>query len=101
MAFAAAEAWPGCLVKVAHGENGADNALLRECDPDHVAARYSRVVVASGDHAFAGLTATLRARGVVVSVVSRLDSLAGDLRQVACVCHHLPEPARVAATQVA
>jgi hypothetical protein len=102
MAFAAADAWPGCLVKVAHGEDGADNALLGTCDPDHVVARYSRVVVASGDHAFTGLTSELRRRGVVVTVISRASALARDLRRVACVCHHLPEiagvtPARAAA----
>jgi len=57
-----------------------------------VRGRYDHVVIGSGDHAFVPLAAALRVRGVVVLVVSRADSLHGDLRRTACVCHRLPEP---------
>jgi len=93
MVCAARAAWPGASVKVGHGRDGADDVLIAECDPDRLAARYDRVVIGSGDHAFIPLTNALRARGVVVVVVSRDRALCTELGRRACVCHRLPENA--------
>src|SRR4051794_18938006 len=50
MTFAARDGWHdiaycGCILKVGHGQDGADDALLHTCDPHVVAERYGRVVV--------------------------------------------------------
>src|SRR5689334_3314319 len=42
-----------CNVHAARGENGADLALLAQVEPSRVAARYDRLVIGSGDGAFA------------------------------------------------
>jgi hypothetical protein len=82
LAMAAGLAWPGAQLKLGHGIDGADNALLGALDPDYVAKHYDRVVLASGDHAFAGLVSALRARCVAVLVVTRdRESLSIDLRR--------------------
>ncbi len=84
LAVAAGLAWPGAQLRLGRGLDGADNALLDALDVDYVAAHYDRVVVASGDHAFIGLVAALRARRVAVVVLTRDDtSLSGDLRRLA------------------
>lgn len=83
MAFEASVAWPGALLRVGRGVDGADNALLAEADPSFLAAHYDRVVIGSGDHAFVPLVSRLRALGVAVCVVTRDDtSLSGDLRRL-------------------
>jgi hypothetical protein len=52
------------------GKDGADLALLEViADVSWVAARYDRVVVASGDHAFAPAVAELKGAGVEVIVI--------------------------------
>lgn len=52
------------------GCDGADRALLDAiADAEWVAKRYSRVVIASGDHAFAFAVAALQALGVEVIVL--------------------------------
>jgi hypothetical protein len=82
LAVAAGRAWPGGRLVVGRGVDGADRALLRAADPTFLAARFDRIVVASGDHAFAGLVGELRARGVAVVVVSRPGALSADLRRL-------------------
>jgi hypothetical protein len=83
LAVAAGMAWPGAQLRIGHGIDGADRALLEALDPEFVAAHYDRVIVASGDHAFAGIVARLRALGVAVVVVVRdALSLSGDLRRL-------------------
>ena len=84
LAIAAGLAWPGAQLRLGHGLDGADRALLDALDPGFVAAHYDRVVVASGDHAFAPLVGALRARGVAVVVVTRdRRSASIDLRRLA------------------
>lgn len=94
LAVAAGRSWPGARLVVGRGVDGADRALLRAADPAFLAARFDRVVVASGDHAFAGLVSELRARGVAVVVVSRPGSLSADLRRLT-LCRPLGSPAAV------
>lgn len=51
---------------VGYGLDGADNALIDAMDTDHIAARYGRVVIASGDHIFAPSARSLRLKGMQV-----------------------------------
>lgn len=83
-ALAAKRAWPSAQLVVGRGVDGADVALLHAADPIFVADHYDRVVVASGDHAFAGLVVDLRSRGTAVLVVIR-DAVSGSrtLRRLA------------------
>ena len=52
---------------------------------------YDRVVIGSGDHAFAARAHELRAAGVVVVVVAGTAHLSGDLRRAAALTLALPE----------
>lgn len=72
--------WPDVRVVTGAGPDGADLALLDVvADAPWIAARYDRIVVASGDHIFVPAVATLRLLGPVVGVVSRAGSLSRDL----------------------
>jgi hypothetical protein len=71
LAPAAKAAWPSARLVVGKGIDGADRALLAADDPRFLADRFDRVVVGSGDHAFAELVIDLRARGTAVCVVTR------------------------------
>lgn len=83
LAFAAKAAWPGTLLRIGKGVDGADRALLSTLYPEFIASHYHRLVVGSGDHAFAPLVADLRARRVAVLVVVRdRSALSADLRRL-------------------
>ncbi len=76
--------WPDVRVVTGAGPHGADLALLDVvADTRWIAARYDRIVVASGDHIFVPAVEALRRRGAVVGVVSRAGSLSRDLRRSA------------------
>jgi hypothetical protein len=90
-------AWPGALVRAASGPDGADLALLGDADPDHVARRFQRVVIASGDHVFTERARELRARGLHVEVLARPGALSHNLRGSADVVRLLPDVMPVAA----
>ena len=66
-----------------HGADGADHALLAMADPEDVAARYARLVIGSGDHAFTDLALAARLLGVEVWVLARPGSLARGLEAAA------------------
>jgi len=93
----------GCRALPAHGPNGADLRLLTESDPAFMAARYRRVVIASGDGIFTDVAAELGRRGIPVWVVAPQGSLAARLRlaaarvvvlaPVSTPSGRLPEPA--------
>lgn len=51
------------------GVDGADNALLEFMDVTHIAQCFSRLVIASGDHAFSSLARGARRRGMAVHQV--------------------------------
>jgi hypothetical protein len=80
-------AWgPSIRLRAGFGPDGADTELLdAAADVDWVAAHYSRVVIGSGDHAFAELAVALRARGVAVVVVARPGGLSRWLRRAAAL----------------
>jgi hypothetical protein len=83
LAMAAGLAWPGALLRVGRGPDGADLALLAEAVPEVVAPRFSRVVVGSGDGIFADLARQLGLLGNRVVVVARGGGIAARLRAVA------------------
>lgn len=85
-------AWPNLRYVLGSGESGADLALLEVLD-ENVPARFSEVVIVSGDGIFAEKAADLGAAGVRVTVVSRPSRLARRLRMVVQDTHLLPEPA--------
>lgn len=83
---------------VRRGVDGADRALLEAAPAAWVAERFGRVVVASGDHAFAPLVADLRARGVTVDVVAHAEKLSRRLAESGTrVIDITPVPAALAA----
>ena len=84
LVVAAKLAWPSAQVVLGHGVDGADQALLDAADPTFVADHYDRVVIASGDHAFAELVIDLRAQGTAVCIITRdLESGSRALRRLA------------------
>jgi NYN domain-containing protein len=71
--------WPHARYRVGYGRDGADLELLDVLLSEKVAARFTRVIIGSGDGAFARAAASLAAAGVQVIVVSRRGSLSARL----------------------
>jgi hypothetical protein len=61
------------------GTDAADLALLADLAPSDAAARYDRVVIGSGDHAFGEYIGELAELGVDVSVVARPRCVSHEL----------------------
>jgi hypothetical protein len=72
--------WPGARYLVRSGPDGADTELLAVISGENVAARFTDVVIGSGDGAFTRAAAALAAAGPQVTVVSRRTGLARTLR---------------------
>jgi hypothetical protein len=89
VAFALPRSW---RVRFGYGHDGADRALLRAVDLRVAARRFDRVVIGSGDGAFAGLAEGLTVAGRGVEVVSRAGSLSRRLARAATVVVVLPGP---------
>src|SRR3984885_1205508 len=75
--------WPHARYRVRSGKDGADLELIDVLEHENVAARFSHVVIGSGDGLFGDAAASLAARGVYITVVSRKASLAQGLARVA------------------
>src|SRR3984957_18082784 len=75
--------WPHARYRVRSGKDGADLELIDVLEHENVATRFSHVVIGSGDGRFGGSAASLAARGVRITVVSRRDSLSSGLARVA------------------
>jgi hypothetical protein len=73
-----------CNVHAVHGSEGADTMLLSLSPVDFVARRYDRLVIGSGDGAFASRAASVRQSGVAVQVVARSDGCSKRLRRFDC-----------------
>jgi hypothetical protein len=67
--------FPGARLVTGTGPDGADTALMAAEDADWLAARFSTIVIASGDGGFALYAAACRARGLAIVVVARRGSL--------------------------
>jgi hypothetical protein len=89
--------WPHARYRVRSGKDGADLELIDVLEHENVAARFSHVVIGSGDGMFGAAAASLAARGVYVTVVSRRASLAKGLAKVASDIIYLDGPLTVAA----
>jgi hypothetical protein len=89
----AALGWPHARYRVRSGRDGADLALLDVLEHEDVAARFTQVVIGSGDGIFGRVAASLAARGVRVTVVSRPGSLAAGLARAAQDVVYLEIPA--------
>jgi NYN domain len=84
LAIAARSEWPGTLLRVASGPDGADNALLNELrDAKWIASHFDRVIIGSGDGIFACAIGDIREQGITVGVLSRERSLSRELRRSA------------------
>lgn len=70
----------GGRLVVRGGPDGADQALIDSIDLDHLARRYRRVVIGSGDHIFVPTVLGLLARSVPVEVVARPGGTSAALR---------------------
>jgi hypothetical protein len=88
----AALGWPGARYLVRSGPDGADAELLAVISGENVAARFTDVVIGSGDGAFTRATAALAAAGPRVTVVSRRAGLARTLRLAAQNVIYLDSP---------
>ena len=75
--------WPHARYRVRSGKDGADLELIDVLEHENVAARFTHVVIGSGDGLFGHAAASLAARGVRITVVSRWGSLAQGLARVA------------------
>lgn len=75
--------WPHARYRVRSGKDGADRELLDVLEHENVAARFNHVVIGSGDGGFGYAAASLAARGVHITVVSRWGSLAYELARAA------------------
>ena len=76
----------GRVVIGANVPDGADAALLDAVDPTHQASRFARVVVGSGDHAFAPMALQFVTAGCPADLVTGSGFTARRLRMV-CRSH--------------
>ncbi len=96
---AAGHGWPGARYLVRSGPDGADIELLTVIERENVAARFTHVAIASGDHIFTCAAAGLAAAGCQVTVITRSARIAASLRAAAQHLIYLgpatvPAPAR-------
>ena len=89
--------WPHARYRVRSGKDGADLELIDVLEHENVAARFSHVVIGSGDGGFSRSAASLAARGIRITVVSRWGSLAYELAKVAVDVIYLDGPITAAA----
>jgi hypothetical protein len=89
--------WPHARYRVRSGRDGADMELLDVLLHEDVAARFTHVVIGSGDGVFGQVAENLSARGVWVTVVSRKDSLSASLARAARDVVYLDPPRAAAA----
>lgn len=80
LGVAAGLAVDGAQLLVAHGRHGADLALLDWASVDHIAGRYRRVVLGSGDGIFTPFVRALRHRGVGIHACTRPGAMSSRLR---------------------
>ncbi len=74
-AFGLRLAFPSAQVVIGRGTDGADDALIHSVDLRTVARGHDTIVLATGDHRFAGLAHGARLAGLEVVVVSKRRSL--------------------------
>lgn len=96
----AAEAFPGARLLLGRGESGADRALISAVHPLDVAKRFSRVVIASGDHIFTAYADSCRRAGLAVWVITGRGALSRMLAAFADFIVSMPStPCRATPTR--
>lgn len=83
--------WPRIRYVVRSGPDGADLALL-DVLAENISARFDRVVIASGDGAFATAARALASAGVETTILARPGTVARSLRAVASNVLYVPAP---------
>lgn len=73
----------GLRILVRDGKDGADDALLDMVDLQHLARRFHRLVIASGDGKFADVAVAARAAGLHVHLVSGVSDCSRRLTRMA------------------
>jgi len=86
--------WNPARFVLGRGLDGADNALIDVLRSEPLARRSSRVILVSGDHAFAEPVAELRGYGIPTTVLCTPGSLSRDLLAVADRISWLPDYAQ-------
>jgi hypothetical protein len=81
-----------CRPTAASGPDGADLALLAAAPIDWVRKRFDRIVIGSGDHCFAELTAAGLDAGLEVVVVARPGTIARIYFDQGCTIRLLGSP---------
>ncbi|MEY4396709.1 MAG: hypothetical protein RLZZ40_465 [Actinomycetota bacterium] len=81
--------WGDARYTFQHGADGADLALIEILHSEHIADRFGRVVIASGDGIFADEVRALVAAHVDVHVVARATGIHHCLREVDACLHLL------------
>lgn len=85
-------AGPKRILPPRSGRNGADHALLDVLHHENITARFSHVVLASGDGIFSESIAEIARAGVRTTIVARRRSLSRRLRVAAHEVLYLPDP---------
>ena len=93
-------AFPGAHVVVGTGPDGADDALIDALDLSTIARGHDSIVIASGDHRFAGLAAGARSVGLEVVVLARRAGLHRMLGAQADRVVVFPESVRAMRTEL-
>ncbi|MBO0819338.1 MAG: hypothetical protein J2P26_00655 [Nocardiopsaceae bacterium] len=93
----AALGWPHARYRVRSGPNGADLELIDVLLHEDIPARFTHVVIGSGDGRFLRAALVLTGGGVRVTVASRTGSLSHLLRQAASDVVYLDLPRPVTA----
>lgn len=88
----AGKVWPSARRVWHRGRDGADRALIDVLETENVVERFTHVVIASGDAAFAAPARSLRQAGVSIEVIARKGSLAAALASEADLVQILPMP---------
>lgn len=73
----------GLRVLIRDGKDGADDALLDMVDLAHLANRFDRLVIASGDGKFANIAIAARAAGLHVHLVTGVSDCSRRLSRMA------------------
>ena len=79
----------GIASRSANGADGADRVLLEVGDAAWIASRFDRLVIGSGDHAFAELADAVQALGVEVEVVVGVGWCSSLYRRAGHTVRHL------------
>lgn len=76
-------AWPSCRLRLGHGPDGADRALLRAPTEERIHHRFDQIVIDSGDGIFADPVVQLQRHHIEVTVVARPSALSARPRLAA------------------